>query len=304
MTRLPARWDPNASSVIAWIERSVGPDARVVRIDRLQVSATEKHIIQVLVGDGSKRRLVLRRYHDAERLARDPWYVPAHEALALRLLTDTPRVPAPRLYAADLEAAVCDVPALLESFVRGSSPWENDDLDHYLVRAAWILVAIHTVGVPSDAELPRYAPYCARELIVSPSCSTRPGLWERVAEVLGTPWPAYHETFIHRDYHPGNVLWDGSQVTGVIDWATAAWGPPGIDLARMRQNLAIHYGKDAADWFVDAYVLNGGDPSARNPFWDLLDAADLVPDLSNWPRELLTRFEDYAESVLAECARV
>jgi len=55
---------------------------------------------------------VLRRYHDAKRLAHDPWYVPAHEALALRLLTDT-AVPAPRLYAADLEAAVCDVPALL-----------------------------------------------------------------------------------------------------------------------------------------------------------------------------------------------
>jgi aminoglycoside phosphotransferase (APT) family kinase protein len=299
--------------VVAWIERSVGPAARVVRVDALPVSATAKHLIEVVVGDGSTRRLVLRRYHNAERLAYDPWYVPAHEALALQLLTDAP-VPAPRLYAADLVAAVCDVPALLESWVPGNQAWQADDLDAYLARAAEILMAIHAVSVPSDAELPRYAPYRyapygyapdhERKRIVSPPCSTRPGLWERVGDVLGVPWPTHRETFIHRDYHPGNVLWDGTQVTGVVDWATAAWGPPGIDLARMRLNLASHHGKGIADRFVVAYITAGGEPSARNPYWDLLDAADLLPGLISPMRHDgrdLAQFEDYVESVLAEC---
>jgi aminoglycoside phosphotransferase (APT) family kinase protein len=299
---LPAQWNPKASSVVAWIERSVGPAARVVRVDALPVSATAKHLVEVALGDGSTRRLVLRRYHDAKRLAHDPWYAPAHEALALQLLSDT-AVPAPRLYAADLEAAVCDVPALLESWVPGSQAWQPDDLNGYLARAAEVLVAIHAVSVPSDSELPQYAPYYEPERSVSPPFSTRPGLWERVADVLDVPRPAHRETFIHRDYHPGNVLWDGMQITGVVDWATAACGPPGIDLARMRLNLASHFGRDIADRFVVAYVTAGGDPSARNPFWDLLDAADLLPDITS-PMRLgsgdLAQFEDYVESVLAE----
>ena len=172
---LPAHWNPETSPVVAWIERSVGPAAHVVRIDALPVSATAKHLVEVAIGDGSMRRLVLRRYHNLERLAHDPWYVPAHEALALQLLTGGP-VPAPRLYAADLEAAVCDVPALLESWVPGKQAWRPRDLDGYLARAAEILVAIHAVSVPSDAELPRYAPYNERDRVVSPSFSTRPGL--------------------------------------------------------------------------------------------------------------------------------
>lgn len=212
-------------------------------------------------------------------------------------------VPAPHLYAADLEAAVCDVPALLESWVPGNQAWQQDDLDGYLASAAEVLVAIHTVRVPPEAGLPRYAPYYARRP-VSPPFSTRPGLWERVGDVLDLPPPAHRETFIHRDYHPGNVLWDGTQVSGVVDWATAAWGPPGIDLARMRMNLASHHGRDIADRFFVAYVAAGGDASARNPFWDLLDAADLLPDLipHTWLGGDLTRFADYVENVLREPA--
>jgi hypothetical protein len=72
----------------------------------------------------------------------------------------------------------------------------------------------------------------------------------------------------------------------------------------MRLNLASHIGGDIANRFVVAYVTAGGDPSAHHPFWDLLDAADLLPDLIS-PTSPgggdLARFEDYVESVLAEC---
>jgi aminoglycoside phosphotransferase (APT) family kinase protein len=164
-------------------------------------------------------------------------------------------------------------------------------------------VAVHAVAVPPGVGLPRYAPYRERERIASPPFSTRPGLWERVAEILEAPQPDHRQSFIHRDYHPGNVLWDGSHVAGLVDWATAAWGPPGIDLARMRLNLSFHRGKQAADRFADAYAAAGGDPSARHPFWDLLDAADTLLDLTG-PIVPgggdVTRFESYVESVLAE----
>ena len=90
-------------------------------------------------------RLVLRRYNDAKRLTNDPWYVPAHEDLALKLLESTP-VPGPHLYATDFDRVVCDVPALLESWVPGHPEWQPDDVDRYLVRAAEVLGSNLLIG--------------------------------------------------------------------------------------------------------------------------------------------------------------
>lgn len=284
-----------------WVERATAPGARVARIEVLPPSATAKHRIVVALEDGSTCSLLLRRYHDAGRLAHDPWYDPAHDARVLRLLNGVGG-PAPRLYAADLEAAVCDVPAILEAWLPGAPAWRPDDLGRYLARAAEALVAIHAAHLPAEGRLPPYAPYHEPERIVPSPFRVRP-LWERVAEALDRPWPRRRETFIHRDCHPGNVLWDGTRVTGVVDWSTAAWGPPGIDLARMRLNLVSSAGREAADRFALLYAAAGGDPSAREPFWDLLDAADSLPDTPP-PRptpDEVARLEDYVECVLAEC---
>src|SRR6185295_9148382 len=155
---------------------------------------------------------------DRERLASDPWYSPANEARALRLVAGS-AVPAPHLYAADLEGAVGDTPALLESWVPGVPAWRPDPLQVFLDQAATILVQIHAVRVPTDAKLPRYAPYASRPDPSAP-LAKRSELWERVATALEASPPAQRETFIHRDYHPGNVLWDGGRVSGVVDWAT------------------------------------------------------------------------------------
>ena len=262
------------------------------------------HAITVQRPDDSTFRVVLRRYADAERLARDPWYVPAHEALALELIArNALPVPAPRLVAADLDASHGDVPAILETWLPGSEAWQAGNLDAYLLGAVTWLWAIHTVRVSVLSELPRYAPYERLERIEPPRFSRKQWMWMRVLEILRAPWPSYSPTLIHRDYHPGNVLWDGARVTGVVDWATAAIGPPGIDLARMRLNLASRHGHEIADRFTVAYVGIGGSPTARHPFWDLLDAVDCLPDTdaSCGPGGGdFALFEDYVERVLAE----
>src|SRR5688572_5850253 len=51
--------NPCSARVIAWIEESIGPGARVMRVEALPVSATSKHLIEVAPGDGSSLRLVL-----------------------------------------------------------------------------------------------------------------------------------------------------------------------------------------------------------------------------------------------------
>jgi hypothetical protein len=70
-------------------------------------------------------------------------------------------------------------------------------------------------------------------------------------------------------------------VVAVVDWPTAAWGPPGIDLARMRLNLVEEIDAASSEGFLRAYRSAGGDPDDRHPFWDLLDAADCLLDGSH-----------------------
>jgi aminoglycoside phosphotransferase (APT) family kinase protein len=244
-------------------------------------------------------RVVTRRYHDRERLSTDFAYDPSNEAAALALLAPTD-VPAPRLLAADLGGVISGAPVLLESWVAGDPASQPADLDAYLSAAAEVLVRIHAVRLTEPSPVMAYQSYQDHRREALPAAAGS-ALWDRVLEVIARPAPAGDVGFIHRDYHPGNVLWDGATVN-VVDWSTAASGPRGIDLARMRQNLASWHGRATADRFVDLYVVAGGDPGARDPYWDLLDAADLLDgaDLEAPGEGDLERFEDYVQGVLAE----
>jgi aminoglycoside phosphotransferase (APT) family kinase protein len=284
--------------ILVWVEAAVGSGARVLTIDPLPPSSTEQHVVVLGAPSGSVR-VVTRRYHDRDRLAADFAYDPSNEAAALALLAPTD-VPAPRLLAADLGGVVSGAPLLLESWVGGDPAWQPADLDAYLSAAAAVLVGIHAVPLSEPSPVRTYRPYRDQGHEARPA-ATRSAVWDRVLEAIARPAPAGAVGFIHRDYHPGNALWDGATVN-VVDWSTAASGPRGIDLARMRQNLAGWHGRETADRFVERYVAAGGDPDARHPYWDLLDAADLLDeeDLAAPGGGELERFEDYVQGVLAE----
>ncbi len=44
--------------------------------------------------------------------------------------------------------------------------------------------------------------------------------------------PATRAALLHLDYHPLNVMVDGSRISAVLDWANAGAGDPRVDLAR------------------------------------------------------------------------
>ncbi|HEY8019179.1 MAG TPA: aminoglycoside phosphotransferase family protein [Actinomycetota bacterium] len=293
-----------SADILRWVERSTGPSARVVAVDELPPSSTEKHRIELDDGGESTRVLVLRRYHDTERLATDFAYVPANEAEALRILGPTD-VPAPSLIAVDLAPEICDVPAILETWVPGRSsfvPFGGVDLERFVRRPAAVLVEIHAVR--GGESLPACRRYAEDGAPAIPPWSPRPRTWERVLSIVLAEPPSDRPRFIHRDFHGGNVLWADAEVSGVVDWATACIGPAGIDLARMRLNLASDIGAEAADAFRRAYVEAGGDDGARHPYWDLVDVCDRLTDLSA-PADAgevaaWARFESWAASVAAE----
>jgi aminoglycoside phosphotransferase (APT) family kinase protein len=285
-------------TVLGWVRDVVG--GRITSIRSMGVGSTTLHAIDA--GD-PPRRLVVRRFHDEQRLRTDPWYVPANEAAVLELLDDT-EVPAPRLVAADPYGRICDAPALLTTRVPGrpaARPW---DMDRFLGAMAQALARIHEV--PLDTALPPYAPYYDPAVHGErrpPEWSGGPELWERVFETLAGPEPDGPAGFIHRDFHPGQTLWSGDLLTGIVDWTTGSRGPYGVDLARMRLHLAIDYGIEVAGRFHAVYLEATGQ-DMRHPYWDLTDAADAVLDMpvphTQEVADRYSRFEHWVAIALAE----
>jgi len=58
----------------------------------------------------------------------------------------------------------------------------------------------------------------------------------RAVPDLGLPGQT---TLLHLDFHPFNVLDDGSRVTGIVDWANASVGDRRLDIARTRGLFAL-----------------------------------------------------------------
>jgi aminoglycoside phosphotransferase (APT) family kinase protein len=116
--------------------------------------------------------------------------------------------------------------------------------------------------------------------------------------------PDTRTCFIHRDYHLSNTLVVDDRVAAVVDWPTAAWGPPGIDLARMRLNLVEEVSPASSDAFLVAYREAGGDPDDRHPYWDLRDAADCLLESASGVSDIddhdKARFETWVAAALAE----
>jgi aminoglycoside phosphotransferase (APT) family kinase protein len=309
VTRLLLRRPPAAA--LRWAAAPFGPGSRVVAVRPLPSAWLANHAVDVADAAGATHQLVLRRWARPGWDDEDPDFNAAREAAVLELLAPTP-VPAPPLVAADPDAAVCDVPALLLGRLPGRPPDLRDPVALVEGLAA-ALPPIHAVAVPAaeggagaeesaEAEggagaqegarvggserpdrspttraVPGYHRFYEPESLVPPPWSTRPGLWERAYVVVAGPPPDDHACFIHRDFHPGNTLWTGGRLTGVVDWIGGSWGPPSVDLGHMRVNLAADLGLAVADRFLAAHrALTGFD---HHPWWDVASAVDVAPEM-------------------------
>jgi aminoglycoside phosphotransferase (APT) family kinase protein len=260
----------------AWVETVLGDGARVVGVERLRGGWTSEMRELRVTGAGE---VVLRSFvkpffvrHAAGLLTR--------EAATLRLLAET-EVPAPVLLGVDAGAELCAHPSLLMSRLPGRVRVEQEGHEARIPLLARQLVRIHEVRVPA-AERPRaYQAWTAPERVRVPD-TDRPGLWERAVAAIRRESPAYEGCFLHRDFHPGNVLIAHAAVSGVVDWVETSWGPADLDVAHCSTALALLHGVPAGLRFADEYAAAGGralaaDPGARR-YWRLLDALAFAPD--------------------------
>jgi len=289
------------AAALAWAAAAFGPGARVIGARPLASAWLANHAVDVAAGDGTVHRLVLRRWARPGWDEEDPDFTAAREAAVLELLAPTP-VPAPALVAADPDAEICDVPALLETRLPGGPPDLGGDPGPLVEGLAAALPPIHAVAVPGagSGPVPPYHRFHEPEGLVPPAWSARPDLWARAFAVAAGPPPAGRPCFIHRDYHPANTLWTGGRLTGVVDWVGGSWGPPSVDLGHMRVNLAWDLDLAVADRFLAAYrALTGFD---HHPYWDVACAVDVVPELRSDdppPDPTLQRMEELVAAALA-----
>ena len=141
-----------------------------------------------------------------------------------------------------------------------------------------VLDAIHEVPVGPSAEW-TYRGYHEGVEMRRPAWWREARVWDRAFEIAARgPTIGVEPVFIHRDFHPGNLLWAGDAVSGVIDWSDACVGPAAFDLAHYRVNVATLVGPEVAD------VAFPGDPT-----WDIeaalgyLDVDALDDWLGPWP---------------------
>ncbi|UKY55562.1 phosphotransferase family protein [Streptomyces inhibens] len=262
---------------LAWVSRHLEVGERIVRTEALHGGITaEMRRLTIGTRDGSTRDLVLRSFVD-------PFYV-GHaedwlnrEAGALTLLTGT-GVAAPGLVAVDPTAAHCEYPSLLMTHLAGRTVLDDEGLETRVPLLARQLVAIHALR---PAERPReYVALTTADTVVTPKGADA-ATWAAAIDVIRRPAPPYEGRFLHRDFQPGNVLFDvpppspaGPRITGVVDWAATSWGPADLDVAHCSTNLALLHGPAWGLRFAEAYEEAGGVLAAaasERLYWQVRD---------------------------------
>jgi Ser/Thr protein kinase RdoA (MazF antagonist) len=251
---------------------------------------------------------VLRVVTNEAWLAESPDLV-EHEVAALDEAHRHVGIPTPRAIAAASGDVGFGAPVVLMSWLNGAVSLPARPPPAWLERLAATAVAIHRHARPRLRW--KYSSWTNKTALSVPAWSTLArDRWQRAFAIARAPAPHLPEVFIHRDFHPTNVLWRDGDVTGVVDWANACRGPAAVDVAHCRTNLTAMYGTDVADAFLGAYMRLAGRLDYQ-PYWDLDSMLDWVSSgpsfyapwgefgLATIPREKLRqRFDEHLASIL------
>lgn len=206
------------------------------------------------------------------------------------------------------DATTLDAPTLLMSYLPGRSTLQPRDMGRFLTDLAAALARIHTV--PSEEPLLAHLPNPVERLAqLFAVAEQHPGLdsiadgaaIRRVfADVRHRPLVG-RVVLLHGDYWAGNVVWRGNHLHAVLDWDQAERGDAAYDVAYCRADLALMFGRDAADEFLQAYEDAAKTPLSAIGIWDLLAASRALPTGKAWlPGYLALGRTDLSEALLGE----
>ncbi|MEU4774089.1 aminoglycoside phosphotransferase family protein [Micromonospora sp. NPDC023644] len=246
--------------------------------------------------------------HDGERavlrlMTKEPWRRHAagllsREAAVQRQLQRS-SIPVPRSIALDPSGDTAGAPAHLMSWLPGRLCLTSA-ADDVLAALAQVLVDIHQFDPGPDR--PReYQSWATPGKRVMPPWARRGQLWSQAFALLEQPAPAYAGTFLHRDFHLGNLLWSQGRVSGVVDWVETSWGPANLDVAHAATYLAMLHGVEAGVRFTNVYRRRAGGRHDEDEFryWNVMDIVGYLPD----PAKVVQPWRDSGLDISDDLAR-
>jgi aminoglycoside phosphotransferase (APT) family kinase protein len=255
-----------------WIIDSLGGNGVIESTSQLAGSTSSiLHGITIRINNEIKE-FVLRQVTNQELLLEEPDFI-RHEGAALECAIKA-GLNVPNLIAFDEAGKYVDTPSLLMTKLEGEVVLKPGNMDAWLDGMAHALSEIHKVH--ADDFHWKYFSYQDVNNIERQDWSRMPELWERAFEIIRKPRPKYRPCFIHRDFHPNNVLWDRGRLSGVIDWPGACLGPAATDVGHARVNLAQLYGVEIADKFLIAYQKYTGSSFVYDLYWDIVSLTDIL----------------------------
>jgi aminoglycoside phosphotransferase (APT) family kinase protein len=176
---------------------------------------------------------------------------------------------------------------LIAEYIEGETVFDPPSLSDFLSALAQHLAKIHAV-TPAAYHLSFLR---SQEELYASKLAHRPAVPDdsldesRIRDALQAVWPrpgANASVLLHGDYWPGNTLWRGGHLVGVIDWEDAHLGDPLEDLGNSRLEILWAFGEAAMHSFTRQYCSQVTLDLANLPYWDLWAALRPANRLSEW----------------------
>lgn len=271
---------------LARMAEAIAPGSHVIGLRRLGGGlGAAMHAFDLLPADGSRRRLVLRRYPRLA-LAEEPDV--AERSWRTLSAMEVLGVAAPRPVWADLDGGVFGTAAYVMTRLPGRSDLRPRDLTRWLGALGEGLAALHRLALTSvdlsflrgpEQSIERAVRWRTRESLLADLQGAM------IQQAILAWWPRLRKmtpVLCHGDYWAGNTLWVRGRMTAIVDWDSARIAYPGFDAGYCRMDLAMQYGPEAPEVFLRAYEAAAGWRVPQLHFWDLMGAAAALPDPERW----------------------
>ena len=196
-------------------------------------------------------------------------------------------IPAPEPVLLDATGDLLGIPGIITTFVEGRQIASPEDPRKWAEELARLLLRVHDVR-PEAGE--RRLIYDGRDM----GLYFLRGSWPKVkaghpltgslfgvVQELQPEIQAAPPALLHMDYWPGNVLWLDGRVSALLDWDSAAYGDPALDVGYFRMNMYLRGIREAADPFLEYYEAESG-PVRNLGFWEVACAVRPLPDPAMW----------------------
>ena len=260
----------------------IAPGNHVQSITPLPGSfSNSTYLVETLDSHQAPFLFVIRRY--AQFGSYDRGEKARREYSTLTLMR-TYGIPAPLPLYLDERGTILGIPGIIVSFVSGKQVVNPSDPMHWAGTLATTLARIHALpwNPLADCLLDGNTEaiwFAHSDVMEEPLLSHEDGplIWRLIRKLSPQLRPAA-ASLVHVDYWPGNILWQGDQISAVLDWEEASCGDPGYDVAYAELHLHLLGLETAAREFLEVYERSTGHRVENLGYWELAAAARAMPE--------------------------